>query len=167
MLTVTSVLGLTVAQMELLAYVSRFVGPLLLLPAAIALRRWYRGRERERALRAPVDVEPEPWPAAERERLARLRETLVQRLDPDELATLCFDLGVDDEIAAGRGRAALAQALVAHLARRALHAPRPPRSGAGGPASGRLARADRPGQGTGPCHHAPGALRLFPFHGGV
>ncbi len=52
------------------------------------------------------------------EYLILLRQILTERFDAEELRTLCFDLGIDYDDLPGRGRAAKARELVAHIDRR-------------------------------------------------
>ena len=56
--------------------------------------------------------------AWEQRQAVRLRQTLVERFDEEELRTLCYDLGIDFESLPAEGRAGKARELVAYLERR-------------------------------------------------
>ncbi len=56
--------------------------------------------------------------AWEQRQAVRLRQTLVERFDEEELRTLCYDLGIDFESLPAEGRVGKARELVAYLERR-------------------------------------------------
>jgi len=51
----------------------------------------------------------------DRKYLVNLRQILTERLDAEEVETLCFDLGVDYDNLRGEGKAAKVRALITHL----------------------------------------------------
>lgn len=76
-------------------------------------------------LRQPAEPAPAPPVAAPHAPIAppaitpqRLRQILVDRLDAQELRTICFDLGVDYEDLSGETRSGKALALITYLTRR-------------------------------------------------
>jgi hypothetical protein len=49
---------------------------------------------------------------------SQLLQVLVERFDQGELRTLCFHLGIDDQLLGGRGKADQARELIIYLAHR-------------------------------------------------
>jgi nucleoside phosphorylase len=67
-----------------------------------------------RSIPAAGPAAPPPTPAS----LTQLRLILTERIDGQELRTLCFDLGIDPDDLPGEGRAAKLRELISYLERR-------------------------------------------------